>query len=263
MEINKTKKSFGGLAKKLLVGTAFLLPFLFSPKLNAQSEKIYRVELSPIERIYLAARTKGDKIPNELKEEVRKLSRYFKQVKGKSIPPSQLLDGKVDNYEFKGLELDEKDAFNVKVNIKYLDNRGQEHTISYEPDYKNAPSKMLLNSRVQEMRKDIRNATNLVDKLNSDKNLKKEILYTLDVIEGKIPERIISTFPPFCSSLGFNSNVELRKVLNKTYKISVEYSPHSSFPSGEDFYIKFFDEKGNLITSRSANEHGFKLLFYN
>ena len=203
------------------------------------SAKIFLAKFSPLEREYLL--NKGEFVLDLINKNLVPV-----------IPQSStknLLDGKISNYEFVGINISTIDPFSPSVTFYYKDK--EENNRKFYKEFGLAELNDLF------IKKDITSLKRVIDQgisLSESATSKSDIIlskiqyflnnpskwkYTVNFIEV-----------PLYEALGFSSEDFLKDTLKNTSKVAVLYKPIDpsiNFALGKDFIMKYYDKSSKVI----------------
>ena len=232
--------------KKLLTSMLAFLTLAYSAPIIARAAnveekengKVYMVHsFSDMDKRYI----KAGKTPEVKKELDFLLNGLSKEGYKGSL--NDLIDGKDENNEFKGLYIDETDSFNPSTSVMYKDKNEELKGVS-RSGIMDGSNRMFLEEEIGRMNNNIKdglNSQSIYQALNSDE-IKERMTQTLDVQAGKIEGASSRWDPRYENQMGFGTEDEFRDILSKTKSISIEYDPHDSkwnLTNGNDFKIVY------------------------
>ena len=206
--------------------------------------KVYMVKsFSDLDKQYIKA-GKTPQIKSELEFLLDGLSKQ-----GYKGNVNDLIDGKNENNEFRGLYIDETDPFNQATLVMYTDKNKELKSISREG--MGCSNRMFLDMEIKGMNRNIENGLKtqeIYQKFNSDE-LKERMTKNLDAQAGKIKGVSFECTPRYENQMSFITEDEFRNILSKTKSISINYEPHDSISAlnGQDFKVAYDLNDGKKV----------------
>ena len=191
-------------------------------------------KFNQIEKEYIAAH-KTDK----LEDEVRKTAELLAAKTEMDITVEKLLDGNNQNYEFKGIGIDETDDFNPITVLVYKTPDGKLDMCHYGGF--TTSNKFFITEEINNMRDNIKQGTLKAENYSKMDGKKERFTRTLDAQAGKIKGVTLEMTPRFEHQMIFRTEKEMRDTLDRTARITIEYKPHDtwSLGTGTDYKVTY------------------------
>lgn len=177
-----------------------------------------QVEFSSLEKASITA----GKMPH-IKAEVDK-ARARLQGKRISCSTAQLLDGRLDNYEFYGLWIDKSVKSDPQAELYITTPGGDKLTFRYD-GIENVDG-CFVQVEYEQMQEMIGKGLEMGTGYNAAQGKKAQFLRALDAQAGKIEGLSMSFTPKFEILMGFTSEKEMRNILARTQHITIDYYPN-------------------------------------
>jgi hypothetical protein len=212
-----------GIIRRRIVPAMLLLIFIgwgWPATLNAGHcvDVFKRVAFSPIEKACILA----GKVPH-IAVEVDK-ARAELQREGIACSTADLLDGRVDNYEFHGLLIDMRVKSDPQAELYVNPPHGETLVIHYD-GMENVDG-CFIQAEETQMTRMIRLGQEMAGRYNAAPDKKGQFVRALDSQAGKFDALSMSFSPRFEILMGFASEADMRQVLARTHHITIDYYPN-------------------------------------
>ena len=177
-----------------------------------------RVGFSPLEKASIVA----GKVPH-IAAEVEKVQSEL-QRQGIICSVVELLDGRRDNYEFHGLWIDTRVKSEPRAKLYVDPPQGEALVIRYGGMMD--VDGCFIQAEEAQMTRMIHKGLEMAGRYNASSDKKAQFVRALDAQAGKFEALSMSFSPRFEILMGFANEAEMRKVLDHTRNITIDYYPN-------------------------------------